>query len=1048
MRRFGSRSSSLWNARFSGNIVSTIAYKDIKIGVPRESNPDETRVAVTPANVAQYVKNGMTVFVEKGAGEKANFPDSLYESAGAKIVPNVFGEADLVLKVQPPNTKEAEQIKSGATLISLFFPARNGELLKVLQNKSCTVFALDCIPRVSRAQAFDVLSSMSNIAGYKAVIEGANHFGRFLTGQITAAGKIPPAKVLVLGAGVAGLAAIGTANSMGAIVRAVDPRPATREQVESLGGEFLQVKINESGDGGGGYAKEMSEAYQKAQKEMVKQQCAECDIIITTALIPGKKAPVLITKDMVDVMKEGTVVVDLAAEAGGNVETTRPNENYVYNGKVRHIGFSNLQNRMPSQSSTLFGNNIFKYISSFGVKGNFQVDLNDEVIRGSILCQNKQLMWPPPAIVNPSPTVVKKDEEKTPAMLEAEKIEKTVTRPYKETIRAAWTTTAVLATLGAVGLTAPAQVSVALTTFALACIAGYQVVWGVSPALHSPLMSVTNAISGLVVIGGLVILGPATASPAVTAISLSAVVISSINIFGGFTITKRMLDTFARPDDPQSFGYLYAFPTAAFLGMFAYGHFAGAGASMLQLSYLVGSSFCIMSIAGLAAQSTSRMGNTFGIVGTSVGIVSTLVSFLPSIPIAHMAAIIGAMGAGGVIGTSIAKKVEFTDLPQLVAAFHSFVGIAAVAISIASFMNGYAHFDEDAMGNVHKAAIYIGTFLGGITFTGSLVAFGKLQGFLSSAPLSFPGMNQVNIALAASNTAGLLYFMSTPAVLSTGLYLLSANSILSFIQGYILIGGIGGADVPVAITVLNSYSGWAMAAEGFMLNNNLCLCVGALVGSSGAILSYIMCVAMNRSLMNVLLGGPTDPSKGPAKTYTGEVTETKAEEVAQWMLQSKNIIIVVGYGMAVAKAQYAIADIVKKLTAKGNKVQFCIHPVAGRMPGQMNVLLAEAKVPYDIVMEMDEVNEEFEETDLCLVIGANDTINSAALDDPNSSIAGMPVCHVWKAKQVVVMKRSLATGYAGVDNPVFFNPNTAMLFGDAKKVCDELLQHVNAALSH
>jgi NAD(P) transhydrogenase len=309
-------------------------------------------------------------------------------------------------------------------------------------------------------------------------------------------------------------------------------------------------------------------------------------------------------------------------------------------------------------------------------------------------------------------------------------------------------------------------------------------------------------------------------------------------------------------------------------------------------------------------------------------------------------------------------------------------------------------------------------------------------------------MNQVNIALAGANVAGLVYFMSTPAVLSTGLYLLGANSILSFIQGYILIGGIGGADVPVAITVLNSYSGWAMAAEGFMLNNNLCLCVGALVGSSGAILSYIMCVAMNRSLLNVLLGGPTDPNKGPAKTYTGEVIETKADEVAQWMIQSKNIIIVVGYGMAVAKAQYAIADLVKKLTAKGNKVQFCIHPVAGRMPGQMNVLLAEAKVPYDIVKEMDEVNEEFEEADLCIVIGANDTINSAALDDPNSSIAGMPVCHVWKAKQVVVMKRSLASGYAGVDNPVFFNPNTAMLFGDAKKVCDQLLLHVTNSLSH
>lgn len=328
---------------------------------------DETRVAVTPATAAMYIKNGMSVFVEKGAGEKSNFSDEQYVAAGAKVIPNVYTEADFVFKVLPPTAKEADQIKAGATLISLFFPAKNADLLKVLQNKNCNVFALECIPRVSRAQAFDVLSSMSNIAGYKAVIEGANHFGRFLTGQITAAGKIPPAKVLVLGAGVAGLAAIGTANSMGAIVRATDPRPATREQVESLGAEFLQVKVQESGDGGGGYAKEMSDTYKKAQLDMLKQQCSECDIIITTALIPGKKAPTLITKEMVDVMREGTVVVDLAAEAGGNVETTRPGESYVYKG-VRHIGFSNLQNRMPTQASTLFSNNIYKYFSSFGGK--------------------------------------------------------------------------------------------------------------------------------------------------------------------------------------------------------------------------------------------------------------------------------------------------------------------------------------------------------------------------------------------------------------------------------------------------------------------------------------------------------------------------------------------------------------------------------------------------------------------------------------------------------------------------------------------------------
>jgi NAD(P) transhydrogenase len=435
---------------------------------------------------------------------------------------------------------------------------------------------------------------------------------------------------------------------------------------------------------------------------------------------------------------------------------------------------------------------------------------------------------------------------------------------------------------------------------------------------------------------------------------------------------------------------------------------------------------------------------------TAIGVGSTLMSFYPVLSPAKFLPILIAMTVGGTAGATYASKVEFTDLPQLVAAFHSCVGIAAVIISIASFMNDINEFDHDPMGVVHKLSIYLGTFLGGITFTGSLVAFGKLQGFIRSAPLNFFGMRPFNLALAIANVGGLLFFMGTPTLLNFGVALLIANAIMSFIQGYILISAIGGADVPVAITVLNSYSGWAMAAEGFMLQNNMCLAVGALVGSSGAILSYIMCVAMNRSLANVLLGGAGTSStgKGQAKTYTGEVTETKPEEVAQWLVQSKNIIITVGYGMAVAKAQYAIAEIVRLVRKHGNKVQFCIHPVAGRMPGQMNVLLAEAKVPYDIVKEMDEVNEEFEDADLCLVVGANDTINSAALDDPNSSIAGMPVCHVWKAKQVVVMKRSMASGYAGVDNPVFFMPNCAMLFGDAKAVCDQVQHLVAAEVSH
>lgn len=1030
------------------------------IGVPKETAVDESRVAISPASVANYKKQGFTILVEKGAGVKASFLDSDYEAAGATVVSDAkeIYQADVVMKVQPPSNAEAEKLKEKATIISLFYPAKNKELLEKLQKKNCTVFGLECVPRISRAQAFDVLSSMSNIAGYKAVIEAANHFGRFLTGQITAAGKIPPAKVLVLGAGVAGLAAIGAAKSMGAIVRATDPRPATKDQVVSMGGEFLEVKSEETGDGGGGYAKEMSKDYQRLQREMIKDQCRECDILITTALIPGKKAPILISKDMVDVMKEGSVIVDLAAEAGGNVETIKNNETYVYKG-ITHLGYSNLQNRMPTQASQLFSNNIYKYFMSMGGKGKFVVDLSDEVVRGSILTHQGTITWPPP--VKPASDAAKaaggdksQPKEKSKEELEAEKYQKSHVVPLKETQTTVMYQTLGLVGLAAIGMCAPPVFAGITTTFALACLAGYQVVWGVTPALHAPLMSVTNAISGLVVIGGLVLLGTGTASPAVTSIALVATFVSAINVFGGFLITKRMLDTFTRPDDPQSFGHFYAIPVLAFLAISAASTMSGT-ACLLPYAYIAGAAYCVLSIAGLASNQTARRGNTLGIVGSSLGIGATLISFAPYISVAQYAPIIGALALGGVVGSTIAKNVEFTSLPQLVAAFHSFVGIAAVLVSIASFMNGFyiPMGEHGSLDNLHKSSIYIGTFLGGLTFTGSLVAFAKLQNLMTSAPLAFSGVQRFNAGLALANAAGLVAFMTMPLTLNSGLALLGFNAALSFTFGYIFTASIGGADVPVAITVLNSYSGWAMAAEGFMLGNTLCISVGALVGSSGAILSYIMCVAMNRSLTNVLFGAAPKPknldgSVAVAQTYSGDVTETNPDEVASWLVDSKNIVIVVGYGMAVAKAQYPVAELVAALRKRGHNVQFCIHPVAGRMPGQMNVLLAEASVPYDIVKEMDEVNEHFGECDLCLVIGANDTINSAALTDPNSSIYGMPVCKVWESKQVVILKRGLASGYAGVDNPVFFNDNTAMLFGDAKKVCDALQQKVAAKLNH
>jgi len=427
-----------------------------------------------------------------------------------------------------------------------------------------------------------------------------------------------------------------------------------------------------------------------------------------------------------------------------------------------------------------------------------------------------------------------------------------------------------------------------------------------------------------------------------------------------------------------------------------------------------------------------------GMIGVSSGVVTTIGALMPSHPVLAQMGI--AAGAGGLIGSTIAKKVEITDLPQLVAAFHSLVGAAAVLTCVATYIDHFDTFATDPAATMIKTSIFLGTYIGGVTVTGSLIAYGKLQGSLSSAATLLPGRHALNASLLGANAAAMGYFLYSPDFVS-GLGCLGTTTGLSALMGVTLTMAIGGADMPVVITVLNSYSGWALCAEGFMLNNNLMTVVGALIGSSGAILSYIMCVAMNRSLPNVILGGfgTSSTAGGKPMEITGEHTEWNIDETVTSMVDAKNIIIVPGYGLAVAKGQYPVAELVSVLKKKGKNVRFGIHPVAGRMPGQLNVLLAEAGVPYDCVLEMDEINDDFGDTDLVLVVGANDTVNSAAEDDPNSIIAGMPVLRVWKSGQVVVMKRSLGVGYAAVDNPIFFNPNTAMLLGDAKKSCDGLL---------
>ena len=495
-----------------------------------------------------------------------------------------------------------------------------------------------------------------------------------------------------------------------------------------------------------------------------------------------------------------------------------------------------------------------------------------------------------------------------------------------------------------------------------------------------------------------------------------------------------MLDMFKRPDDPPEYYHLYGIPAGIAATMYGIGSMSGQFPQIDAAASTLAGLLCIGGIAGLASQKTARLGSVSGQAGVALGVISTLVHLHPSI--GTTASIISLMGIGAVAGKYIGDRVEPTSLPQTVAAFHSLVGFAASAAAIGDYLNTP---DVTQLDSVHLASIYLASIIGSVTFTGSLVAFAKLDGRLGSAPLKLQGRDQINMGLGAATLGTGAIVMGAPE-LGTGMAALGTALTTSGALGWHMTASIGGADMPVVITLLNSYSGWALCAEGFMLDMPILTTVGALIGCSGAALTKIMCDAMNRDVTSVILGGygTKSTSKGEAMQFVGETTLTNVDETVKLLSESDSIIIVPGYGLAVARAQYPLKAMVDVLRANGKKVRFAIHPVAGRMPGQLNVLLAEAGVPYDIVEEMEEINDQFSETDVALVIGANDTVNSAAEDDPNSQIAGMPVIRVWNAKQVIVMKRSLAAGYAGVDNPLFIKENTSMLLGDAKVTVDQL----------
>ncbi len=536
----------------------------MRIGVPRERYEGERRVAATPNSVRKLVERGFAVTVEAGAGAGALHTDTDYSAAGAQIVTDateVLG-CDLVLKVRPPTTEEAAALPSGGCLISFIYPSDNAPLLEQLAAQNVTTLAMDCVPRISRAQKMDALSSMSNISGYKAVLEAANLFGSFFTGQITAAGKVPPAKVLIIGAGVAGLAAIAASRGLGAITRAFDTRLAAREQVESLGAEFLELEFDEDGDGDGGYAKLMSKEFIDAEMALFAEQAKEVDIVITTALIPGRKAPILWDQGMVELMKPGSVIVDLAAERGGNCALTQADTIVEHNG-VRIVGYTDFPSRLATTASQLYATNILHFLTDLGDAASFDVNVEDEVIRGALATHEKAITWPAPRpkpVEKPKPVAVE-----TPKPVETPVVAEVAAPKKKPFPLSAGISIALACIWLGLRLTQDGRVDYAtvaflqhLTVFVLACFIGWQVVWNVTAALHTPLMSVTNAISGIIVVGGMLQISDMGATA--TILGAAAVFLATINIAGGFLVTQRMLRMFRRQEGSPWISYLLQSP--------------------------------------------------------------------------------------------------------------------------------------------------------------------------------------------------------------------------------------------------------------------------------------------------------------------------------------------------------------------------------------------------------------------------------------------------------------------------------------------------------
>mmetsp|Transcript_63476 Transcript_63476/g.168174 ORF Transcript_63476/g.168174 Transcript_63476/m.168174 type:complete len:1051 (-) Transcript_63476:117-3269(-) len=1008
----------------------------------------DQRVSLSPEAVSQFVKDGYVVNVEAGAGQYADMRDARYETSGASILSrdDVISKSGVLFSINPPVAEFP--VLSGKTVISWVGRLTDDGKAIVEKAAEAGVMLIDvtAVPRITIAQQMDTLSSQAKCAGHRAVIEAAHHFGRFHGAEMTAAGKYAPAKTFVLGCGVAGLEAIGKSKALGSDVRAWDVRDVS-DQVASMGAKWVKVEFKEDGAGAGGYAKESSAEFQAAQQATFLKVLKEVDIVMCTAAIPGRRSPLLITADAVAAMKAGSVIVDLAALGGGNCEMTRKGEVWTTPNDVTIIGYTDMPARMPEQSSAMFGQNMvnmLRYLhgktgsTSLLTNINRHLDVgapDGDIIARSIVCSRggaKVEMPPPPQPTPPKPkTAVVEKKAKAP--------------PNPCRVAAKNTLVLMVAIAIFLGLGRTKQYAL-LASFLLAGAAGYQAVWGVAHALHTPLMSVTNAISGMTAGGALLLLHKSTKGQVEGAplelhqvlntpwiLSALALLISAINIFGGFVVSQRMLNLFRKPGF-KDWSWFIVIPGVLLAALII------ADSDWEETAGTISGVLCVAAIGGLASMQTADSGCKLGMIGVLGAVVSIWWSLPHNMLLAVSA---GLLATGGLIGLIIGARVNPMALPQTVAAFHSLVGAAAMCTSVGSF------FQTPVEGcSIENIAACLGTIVGAFTLTGSIIAFAKLNGSMSSKEWNFPFKNYLNLSMVFACVACTV----TLIVIGTGIVgkiSIVALAVVGCLIGFHVVGSVGGGDMPVCVTVLNSYSGWAIVAEGFLLNSPVLTVVGSVIGCSGAILTKIMCDAMNRDIFNVIFGGMNvaAPVKKSGEEAPKVHVETNVVSVVELLSNSKEVLIVPGYGMAVSRAQGSVGEIARICRENDVTVKFGIHPVAGRMPGQMNVLLAEAGVPHEWVLEMDEINPDMQKFDVCLVIGANDITNSAAQEVEGCSIWGMPVIEVWRAKKVIFCKRSMAGGYADLENPVFFKENTEMLLGDAKKtsehICAKLLESFN-----